>query len=185
MAASIGLAGGFAVAQGQEQTEEYELDEDIVTETPRESDTYDPSRDIVTDEDRTPDMSLGESQSDSPINTDYGSVVPGRVKVEEGAPEDAELMRAQGAELEGQTVLTLDGEEVGQIRQVGRNPEDGQRVATIDAGGFLGVDRRTIAIPLAKMSRAEPGSAGLRVYMMRTSLEVEPEFDESRLAPDS
>lgn len=178
-AAVVGLAGNAAIAQ---ETEDYNPEEDIATETPRSSETYDPSRDIATDEDRSPDLSMGESKTDSPVNTDFGSEVADETLVDEGVAGDEGLSNATAGDLEGRTVLTLDGEEIGEIRKVGRKPDDGQRVATVDVGGFLGVGERTIAIPLSKLNAAD--GEIVRVSMMRTSLEAEPEFDESKLAPD-
>lgn len=182
MVAIAGLAGNFAIAQDQE-TEDYDPDRDIVSEEPRSSENYDPGRDIATDEDRSPDLSMGERDTDSPVNTDYGSEVPDDSNADEARAGDEGLSRAKAEALEGRTVLTLDGEEVGEIRRVGKNPKDGQRVATIDVGRFLGVGRKTIAVPLSKLNPA--GGELVRISMMRTSLEVEPAFDESELAPDS
>jgi hypothetical protein len=42
--------------------------------------------------------------------------------------------------------------------------------------------QKTIAVPLSKLKAAE--GEVVRIWMMRTSLEAEPEFDESELAPD-
>lgn len=186
VAAAVGLAGGFAAAQSQEAQDTQDLDPgaDIATESPRPSDRYDPGRDIVTDEERNPNMTMGEQQADTPIITDYGLETTADEGFGDGGGGDDSLAAANAAELEGRTVLTLDGEEVGQIRRIGRDPEDGTRVATIDAGGFLGVGTRTIAVPLTRLSRSAAEGEYVRLGMMRTSLEAEPEFDESRLTPD-
>lgn len=184
--AAVGLAGGFAAAQGQEaqDTQDFDPAADIATETPSPSDRYNPGRDIVTDENRNPNMTMGEQQTDTPITTDYGLESTANDDFGAGAGGDENLSGANASELEGRTVLTLDGEEVGQIRRVGTNPEDGTRVATIDAGGFLGVGNRTIAVPLTRLSRSAADGQYVRLGMMRTSLEAEPAFDESRLEPD-
>src|SRR5690606_9447195 len=117
------------------------------------------------------------------ITTDYGMETTAGADFG-GGGEDETLAAANAAALEGRTVLTLDDAEVGQIRRVGRDQENGARVATIDAGGFLGVGSRTIAVPLTRLSRLAADGEYVRLAMMRTSLEAEPEFDESRLDAD-
>ena len=180
--AGLGLAG-VATAQ-EEDTETYEPDESIVSEDPDASERLDSSRDIVTDEDLKPNMSVGESRRDSPLATEYG------MEETAGSDGDASLAknrgqsRAKAADLEGKTVVTLSGEEVGQIGEVGKSPEHEERVATIDVGGFLGVGEKTIAVPLSKLHRAEADGEQVRISMMRSKIEAEPEFDEAALTPD-
>lgn len=180
--ASAGLAGGFASAQ-EEETGDYDPDRDIVTESPQESETYEPGRDIVTDEDRQPNVSLGEAKQDSPLNTEYGSEDFAGSNGDAALARNQGLSKAKAEELEGRTVVTLTGDEVGQIREVGQSPGHQERVATIDVGGFLGVGQKTVAVPLSRLHRAPSDGERVRISMMRTSIEALPEFDESALTP--
>lgn len=176
-----GLAtAGFAGAQ--EATEEFDPGRDIVSETPEASEAYEPSRDIVTDESRKPSMSMGEGKQDSPVNTDYGSEDSGNG--DPGLAKNQGLSKARAHDLKGRTVVTLSGDEVGEIREVGKSPSHEERVATIDAGGFLGVGEKTVAVPLSELHRTPSDGDTVRIAMLRTSIESLPAFDESQLEPD-
>lgn len=179
--AGLGLAG-FAAAQ-EDDTAASQTDESIVTE-PSESENFDPNRDIVTDESRKPTMSMGESRRDSPLNTDYGPEETGGSDGDAALAENRGQSRAKAADLEGKTVVSLSGEEVGRIGQVGKSPEHDERVATIDVGSFLGVGEKTIAVPLSKLHRSEADGDRVRISMMRTAIESEPAFDESALTTE-
>lgn len=177
MMAGLGLTG-FAAAQ-----EETGSGEDIV-KAPRTSDTYDPSRDIVTDESRKPSMSMGEAKRDSQLNTEYGAEDASASEGDAGLARNKGLAKAKAQDLKGRTVVTLSGDEVGEIREVGKSPSDGERVATIDAGGFLGVGQKTVAVPLSELHRTPSDGDNVRIAMLRSSIESLPAFDESELAPD-
>lgn len=179
--AGLGLAG-FAGAQ--EETGEYDPDRDIVSETPEPSETYDPSRDIVTDESRKPSMSLGEDKRDSPLNTEYGLEDSAASDGGAGLAKNEGLSKAKADDLEGRTVVTLTGDEVGEIRAVGKSPSHGERVATIDAGGFLGVGEKTVAVPLSELHRTPSDGENVRIALLRSSIESLPEFDESELTQE-
>lgn len=179
--ASLGLAG-YAGAQ-EEDTGTSQPDESIVSD-PRESENYDPSRDIVTDESRKPTMSMGESRRDSPLNTEYGPEETTGSNGDAALAKNRGQSRAKAADLEGKTVVSLSGEEIGRIGQVGKSPEHDERVATIDVGGFLGVGEKTIAVPLSKLHRSESDGDRVRISMMRTAIEAQPEFDESALTTE-
>lgn len=176
--AGLGIAG-FAGAQ--EETEEYDPGRDIVSKTPEASEAYEPSRDIVTDESRTPSMSMGESKRDSPLNTEYGSEDSNG---DAALAESEGLSKAKAEDLEGRTVVTLTGDEVGEIRAVGKSPSHEERVATIDAGGFLGVGEKTVAVPLSELHRTPSDGETVRIALLRSSIESLPAFDESALEPD-
>lgn len=175
--AGLGLAG-FAAAQ--DDTGASQSDASIVSK-PREAESFDPKSGIVTDESRKPSMSIGESRRDSPLNTDYGPEETTNGNGDAALTRNGGQSRAKAGQLEGKTVVTLSGDEVGQIREVGKSPEHEERVATIDVGGFLGVGEKTIAVPLSKLHRSEADGERVRISMMRTAIESQPEFDESAL----
>jgi hypothetical protein len=181
MTAGLGIAG-FAGAQ--EEAEEYDPGRDIVSETPEASEAYDPGRDIVTDESRKPSMSMGEGKRDSPLNTEYGPEDSPASNGDAGLAKNQGLSKAKAEDLEGRTVVTLTGDEVGEIRGVGKSPSHEERVATIDAGGFLGVGEKTVAVPLSELHRTPSDGEAVRIGMLRTSIESLPAFDESELEPD-
>ena len=166
--AALGVAG-FAAAQEQD-TGAADPDENFRS-APSESENYDPSRDIVTDESRKPTMSMGEAGRDSPLITEYGPEETGDSRGDPALVKSRGQSGAKAADLEGKTVVTLTGDEVGTIGQVGKSPGSGERVATLDVGGFLGVGEKTIAVPLSRLHRSESDGDRLRISMMRTAIE--------------
>jgi hypothetical protein len=189
--ASLGLAGGLAMTAQAQETE-----------------PYDPNRDVVTESDRDRHSSMGERQQDTPVESEYDrnpteqsstqhsptdtdpAVTPPAVTqpTETQAGQSSQQMGHAGSdlsgltaeELEGKKVLTLTGEEVGEIEEVGRSATQQARVATVDVGGFLGIGEKTIAIPLSELEPSVSGEdEAVRTSMTRTSIEALPEFDEA------
>lgn len=184
--ASLGLAGGLAMtAQAQE------------------SEPYDPNRDVVTESEQDRHSSMGERQQDTPVESDYDRNPTEQSSTQQSATDTyptethpAETQAGQSSqqmghassdlsgmtaeELEGKKVLTLTGEEVGEIEDVGRSATQQARVATVDVGGFLGIGEKTIAIPLSELEPSVSGEdEAVRTSMTRTSIEALPEFDEA------
>jgi hypothetical protein len=181
--ASLGLAGGLAMAAQAQETE-----------------PYDPNRDVVTESDRDRQSSMGERQQDTPVESEYDRNPTEQSSTQHSTTEthstetqagqssqqmghaDSDLSGMTAEELEGKKVLTLTGEEVGEIEDVGRSATQQARVATVDVGGFLGIGEKTIAIPLSELEPSVSGSDGdgaVRTSMTRTSIEALPEFDEA------
>jgi sporulation protein YlmC with PRC-barrel domain len=192
--ASLGMAGSMAVyAQDQETT------------------PYEPNRDIVTESQSDIDRSMGERQHDSPVVSDYdkeshdkttqsgtADTQAGQYGQDEtqagqyGQADDGQYGDGMGSdlsgmtaeELEGKKVLTLTGEEVGEISDVGTSATQQARVATVEVGGFLGIGEKTIAIPLSELQSSVSDEDSVRTSMTRTSIEALPEFDENDFTAD-
>ncbi len=182
--ASLGMAGSMAVyAQNQETT------------------PYEPNRDIVTESQRDLDRSMGERQHDSPVQSDYdkerhdkttqsgttdtqGQYGQDKTKTGQHGGMGKDLSAKTAEELEGKKVVTLTGEEVGEINDVGTSATRQARVATVDVGGFLGIGEKTIAIPLSELQSSVSDEDSVRTSMTRTSIEALPEFDESDFTAD-
>lgn len=176
--ASLGMAGSLAVSAQEQETTPYEPNKDIVTET---------QSDI--------DRSMGERQQDSPVVSDYDKETSqsGTTDTQTGQHTEAgqhgdgmgkDLSGMTADELEGKKVLTLTGEEVGEIDDVGTSATQQARVATVEVGGFLGIGEKTIAIPLSELQSAVSDEDSVRTSMTRTSIEALPEFDESDFTAD-
>jgi hypothetical protein len=168
------LAG---IAAAQDETSDYDPSDSIVSEAPA-SDSYEPGQDIVTDESRKPNMSLGEHRQDSPLNTDYGPEVATDNSGDIVLAKSSGQSRAKSADLEGKKVVTLAGEEIGEIGAVGKSSAHEERVATIDVGD------KTIAVPLSSLHRTPSDGNQVRISMLKTTIESEPAFDESTLTPE-
>lgn len=179
--AGLSLASGFAVAQEQEDQ------------------AFDPNRDIVSEPKPEPQTSMGERQQDTQTESDYG-MEPTQESATQGTSPSATtpsattpaasatgegLSSMSADELEGKKVVTLTGEEIGEIGEIGESPAHGGRIATVEVGGFLGVGEKTIAIPLSDLDKSVSDEDSVRTTMTRSSIESQPEFDESGFTADS
>ena len=94
--------------------------------------------------------------------------------------EESESSSLSAADLVGQTVRTVDGEEVGEVSEVGVSPGDTRTHALVDVGGFLGIGERTVALPLDTLGVDSEGNVQTR--MTREELENLPEADADQYA---
>lgn len=193
-AAGLTLASGAGFAQQQQETEE-----------------YDPNRDITTQTERDRDMGMERQERDTPVESDWGTEQerdyeqgmetersPSRTTERDygtqqgqtgqqqtgqtgqtGAQQQSGLSDLSAEELRGQTIVTSDGEEIGQINEVGYSSTHQERVATVEVGGFLGVGQKQIAIPLSKIEKSVDDPETVQTSMTRQSIESEEEFDET------
>lgn len=84
--------------------------------------------------------------------------------------------------LSGKSVVTTTGEEIGQIDQVGYSATHQERVAVVEAGGFLGVGEKRVAVPLSELKMGSDGN--VKTTMDRDSIEAQEEFDEASFTAD-
>lgn len=133
----------------------------------QEDQEFNPNRDVVTEPGNDPQTSMDEQEQGT----------------SEASGEGLSNMTAD--ELEGKKVVTLAGEEIGEIGEVGESPAHGGRIATVEVGGFLGVGEKTIAIPLSELDKSVSDEDSVRTTMTRSSIESQPEFDDSGFTPDN
>ena len=86
---------------------------------------------------------------------------------------EPELMDIQAGDLSGADVVTVRGEEVGEIEQI---TSSGDRLyAVIEHGGFLGIGEDQVAIPLDRI--AMRGDQLILLGLTEEELEQMPEYD--------
>lgn len=153
------LAGGTAFAQEPQDTTEEATDE----AAEYGEDVGEWAEDEATTQTEQDDATMDESQTPDPTSA---------------ADETATGLSAMTAEeLEGKTVITSSGEEVGEIDSIGESESHQARVATIDVGGFLGIAEKKIAIPLAELEMSSDGN--IVTNLTKEAIETEEEFDET------
>jgi sporulation protein YlmC with PRC-barrel domain len=161
IAAGLTLAGGTALALQEPTQDEY----DTQSTDPYESGTTGTEDDAPSGD---PEMgTLPEGEQDA-----YGT--------ETGEQSAHDVTQMSADELEGMTVTTGEGEELGTIEQVGYSDTHQEKVATINVGGFLGVGEKMIAVPLSKLEMGSDDSIVTR--MSREEIQSQPEFDPSDLS---
>ena len=86
---------------------------------------------------------------------------------------EAEIMQVTAADLEGRDVLTVRGEDVGEIEGIFSN--GGQLYAVVEHGGFLGIGDSEVAIPASRL--AMQGDDVILMGLTEEQLEQLPEYD--------
>ena len=186
----LALTGSMAIAAQAQETED-----------------YDPNRDIVTESESDRDMGMDTPRQDTPVQGDYGTEPETQTESdmstdpygthpatqsqaeqtdtstdtwEDKAAHDIADMTAE--ELDGKSVVTSTGEEIGEIDEVGYSSTHQERVAVIEAGGFLGVGEKRIAIPLSELQLGTDDN--ITTTLTRDTIETQEEFDEAGFTAD-
>lgn len=197
----LALSGSIAMAQEQETQD------------------YDPNRDIVTETERDRSMGMERSQQDTPVQSEYGtepetqtqgdmSTDPygtqqsqSQTDTSTGTQSDTgmtdsssqsastygdeigkDVSEMSADKLSGKSVTTSTGEEIGEIDEVGYSATHQERVAVIEAGGFLGVGQKRIAVPLSELQMGTDDN--VQTTLSRESIESQEEFDDANFTPD-
>jgi sporulation protein YlmC with PRC-barrel domain len=211
IAVGLALTGSMAIA-GQEQgsTQDYDPNRDIVTETERDRGTTmeSPRQDtpVQSDYGTEPETQTESDMSTDPYGTDQSqgqTTDPTETQSQsqtetygtQGESESAEqsastwedksgtdMADMTADQLSGKSVVTTTGEEIGQIDQVGYSATHQERVAVIEAGGFLGVGQKRVAVPLSELEMGDDGN--VKTTMDRDSIESQEEFDEAGFTAD-
>jgi sporulation protein YlmC with PRC-barrel domain len=210
IAVGLALTGSMALAaQEQGSTEDYDPSRDIVTETesdrgttmeaprqdtPVQSD-YGTEPETQTDSDMSTDpygTDQSQSQTTDPTETQtqsqtdtYGTQSETESTQSASTWEDksgTDMADMTADKLSGKSVVTATGEEIGEIDQVGYSATHQERVAVIEAGGFLGVGEKRIALPLSELEMGSDGN--VKTSMERDSIESQEEFDEAGFTAD-
>lgn len=194
----LALSGSMALAQEQDTTEDYDPNRDIVTETERDRGTgmetqrqdspvqseYGTELQTQTESDTGTDPYGTEPETDTGTyssQTEAGTSDRGELKDKaHKAHKDTSEMSAD--KLSGKSVVTAEGEEIGEIDEVGYSSTHQERVAVIEAGGFLGVGEKRIAVPLSELKIGTDDD--VQTTMTRDSIEMQEEFDEAGFTAD-
>lgn len=185
------LASGMAVAQQEQDPTQDPMDEtqdqvqEQTSEYGEEVGEWD-QRDSMSQAEeptQTEDSTMGETETQE--STTYGQ----ESTTEESTTYSQEMEMEHGLsdmtveELQGTTVVTATGEEIGEIDSIGQSEEHQERIATVDVGGFLGVAEKTIAIPLSELEMSSDGN--VQTTLTKETIESQEEFDEQGFTPET
>lgn len=199
----LALASSMAIAAQAQETEDYDPNRDIVTESESEHDMsmdaprqdtpvqseYGTEPETQTESDMSTDpYGTDPTQSQTDTSTDtYGEHPATESSAEQSAStweeeEGTDLSDMTADQLSGKTVVTSTGEEIGEIDEVGYSSTHQERVAVIEAGGFLGVGEKRIAVPLSELQMGTEDN--ITTSLTRESIEAQEEFDEAGFTAD-
>jgi sporulation protein YlmC with PRC-barrel domain len=202
----LALTGGMAIAAQAQETQDYDPNRDIVTQTERDRGTtmdtprqdtpiqseYGTEPETQTESDMSTDpYGTDQSQSQTGTTTDPYSAEPESDTTEDSASQSAsaygeeigkDISEMSSEDLSGKTVISSTGEEIGDIDEVGYSSTHQERVAVIEVGGFLGVGEKRIAVPLSDLEAGTDD--GIQTSLSRESIEAQEEFDEAGFTAD-
>lgn len=207
--AGLALTGSMASLAQAQETQEYDPNQDIATETEQDRTTgmgetqqdtptqseYGTESETQTEMGTDPYGTESQTQTTDPYGTEtetqtqtdpYGTETETQTETygaETGSEMGQDVTAMTSEELQGKTIVTETGEEIGSINQVGYSSTHQERVATVEVGGFLGVGQKTIAVPLTDLQSGQEEDQ-LKTSMTRESIESQQEFDESQLTAD-
>lgn len=97
----------------------------------------------------------------------------------DASPAGTDGMVAIRETLLGKTVVTVDGDEIGVVQDVGYSSAYGEPVAVVAIDAFIGIGEKLIAIPLSQFHSAETYSSSVMTLFTRDAVEAEEAFDEA------
>lgn len=83
----------------------------------------------------------------------------------------------------GKTVVSAEGEEIGEVQEVVQDPATSQKFAVIDVGGFLGVGQKSVAIAFDELQVSQGGQDQLESDLTRQTLETKTEYTPGEYEP--
>jgi hypothetical protein len=81
-------------------------------------------------------------------------------------------------EIVGKTVVSQQGEEIGEIEEVVMDTTSQQQLAVIDVGGFLGIGEKSVAVAFDQLQLSEDGR--VKSDLTRETLQSQPEYDPAQ-----
>ena len=132
---------------------------------------------------------LAEEQADPPHDPhDAGPVLPvTESSVDQVPGETPEQSPEAAGVIKGdfirKVVITVDGDEIGVIRDVGYSAAAGEPVAVVDVDAYIGIGEKQIAILLSQFEPPDANSDGVTTSLTRQGIEAAKEFSEADFIP--
>lgn len=83
----------------------------------------------------------------------------------------------------GKTVVSAEGEEIGEVQEIVQDPATSQKFAVVDVGGFLGVGQKSVTIGLDELQMSQSGQDQLESDLTRETLETKTEYTPGEYEP--
>ena len=83
----------------------------------------------------------------------------------------------------GKTVVSAEGEEIGEVQEIVQDPATSEKYAVVDVGGFLGVGQKSVTIGLNELQMSQSGEDRLESDLTRQTLETKTEYTPGEYEP--
>jgi PRC-barrel domain len=81
-------------------------------------------------------------------------------------------------EVVGKTVVSQQGEEIGEVKEIVLDNDSQQHLAVLDVGGFLGIGEKSVAVAFEELQLSADGR--IQSNLTRESLQSQPEYDATQ-----
>ena len=81
-------------------------------------------------------------------------------------------------EVVGKTVVSQQGEEIGEVKEIVLDNDSQQHLAVLDVGGFLGIGEKSVAVAFEELQLSTDGR--IQSNLTRESLQSQPEYDATQ-----
>jgi hypothetical protein len=81
-------------------------------------------------------------------------------------------------ELVGKTVVSQQGEEIGEIEEIVMDNDTQKHLAVVDVGGFLGIGEKSVAVEFDQLELSDDGR--VQSDLTRETLQSQPEYDAAQ-----
>ena len=113
-----------------------------------------------------------------------GVRAPGVEHLSAETPEQApETIRELKEDFIRKVVITVEGDEIGVIRDVGYSAAAGEPVAVVDVDAYIGIGEKQIAIPLSQFEPSDTNSDSVTTTLTRQGIEAAREFSDADFTP--
>ncbi len=82
----------------------------------------------------------------------------------------------------GKTVVSAEGEEIGEVQEVVQDPASSEQFAVVDVGGFLGVGQKSVVIAFSELQTSSGGDR-LESNLTREGLQTKTEYSPEEYEP--
>jgi hypothetical protein len=102
---------------------------------------------------------------------------------ESGMSSGQSLESMSPDQIVGKTVVSAEGEEIGEVQEIVQDPATSEKFAVVDVGGFLGVGQKSVTIGLNELQMSQGGEDRLESDLTRQTLETKTEYTPGEYEP--
>ena len=142
------------------------------------ADETDPATDPATDSASDPmtDSQMGAEDRIQQAQEEAGQAQDSMTDMGDSALDSLDTIGTE--EVVGKTVVSQQGEEIGEVKEIVLDNDSQQHLAVLDVGGFLGIGEKSVAVAFEELQLSEDGR--IQSNLTRESLQSQPEYDATQ-----
>ena len=142
------------------------------------ADETDPATDPATDSASDPmtDSQMGAEDRIQQAQEEAGQAQDSMTDMGDSALDSLDTIGTE--EVVGKTVVSQQGEEIGEVKEIVLDNDSQQHLAVLDVGGFLGIGEKSVAVAFEELQLSADGR--IQSNLTRESLQSQPEYDATQ-----